>query len=434
MKQLLPALLALLPALALGAAAPESPPAADLGDLLRQAEALSPAIHAAGARLEAARRMPSQVLAPPDPEVSIAYTNDGVSRFTLGESGDTTLALTWTQELPYPGKRPRASEAATFDAERAAKDLERLRLEVAAAVKTAYADLYRIDQTADILRETKSVLESLAQAARRRYEVGEGIQESVLKAQTEILRLEAEIARVDQDRRAVEVRLNAAVGRAADAPIGRARALPEATLPGDPEEAADNAAAASPAIGVLEAVVRREEAGVRLARLNLKPDFVWSASYQNRDGLDPMVMGMFGLRLPLYRQKKQDQSLLQRESELLAARHDLTDLQLRTRAAVRELFARARRADRLVVLFGQGVIPQARGALESAQAAYGVGRLQFLDLLNDLTVLLNARIDLAAQQADRIQTLAALEPLVFRELIRAPAASASAGGHDDRSR
>lgn len=423
-------LLVLTPTIPALAGVAEPVPSADLAALIAEAEASSPALGAAAARLEAAGRVPAQAQAPPDPEVSVSYLNDGVSRFTLGETEFSNLSLTWTQEVPYPGKLRRSGEAARADVEVAAKELERMRFEIAAAVKSGYADLYRLDRTAAILQETRSVLESLGQAARSRYEVGQGIQESVLKAQTEILRLEAEQARVNQDRKAAEARLNAVVGRNPDTPIGPAIALPEGSLPGGAESLAEAAVAASPEIGGLQAAVRRSEATRLRARLDLKPDFIWSASYQYREAIDPMVMAMFGVRLPLYRGRKQAQALLQAESELLAAGHELADRQVRTRALVREIVSRVERAERLLAIYGQGVIPQARGALESAQASYGVGRIAFLDLLNDVTVLLNARIELASQESERLQALAALEPLVARELVRAPRTTEGQGGSD----
>jgi len=430
MKALLRLLAAILPVMALAAGTAESTGPADLADLLRQAETSSPAIRAAEARFAAALRAPSQAQSPPDPEISLSYLNDGVSSFTLGESEFSTLSITWTQEQPYPGKLRGAGDVAQLDSERLARDLERARLQVAAGVKSAYADLYRLDATRVILDETRGFLETLAQGARRRYEVGEGIQESVLKAQTEILRLEADIARVEQDRRAAEIRLNAAIGRAAGLPIGPATLLPEAALAGSEQEIADAAVAASPEVAALEAAARREQAALRLARLDLKPDFIWSASYQNRDGLDPMVMGSFGLRLPLHRERKQAQAVAQKEAELQAARHDLAEIQVRTRAAALEMVSRVRRAERLLVLFGQGVVPQARSTLESARASYGVGRIAFLDVLNDLTALFGARVELLTQEADHLQALAALEPLLARELIRVPPAGSAGGTHD----
>jgi len=410
-------------------------PAADLAALLREADAGSPVLRAAQARLEAARRIPSQARSRPDPEIGIAYQNEGVRSFSLGESETSFLALNWSQEVQYPGKRAAMGDVASREAEREESDVMRMRLAIGATVKAAWADLYRLDQTAAILAESRSVLGSLAEGARRRYEVGQGILESVLKAETEILRLDAEIATVAQERRAAEVGLDALVGRSAGTPIGPITSLPSAspsgvTLLKDAEDLAQAAVAASPEIAGLEAAVRRQESGVRLARLDLKPDFFWSASYQNRDGLDPMIMGSFGVRLPLYRKQKQAQALLQRESELTAARGDLLAGKLTTGASARDLVSQLERADRLLVLFREGVIPQARSALESAQSAYSSGRIGFLDLLNDLTVLLNARIDLAVQEADRLRVLARLEPLLVRELIHVPGAPEPLGARE----
>ena len=409
-------------------------PPADLAALLREAQERSPAILAAAARLEAAGRVPSQAGALPDPEASVGYTNDGVSDLTLGEREFSTLRLTWTQEVPYPGKLRRAAEVATLGAERAGKDLQRLRLEITAAVKGAFADLYRLDRTAVLLEENRSVLESFVQAARRRYEVGEGSQENILKAQTGVLRLQAEQARVAQDRRAAGLRLNAAVGRATDMGIGAVTTLPGAALPADRAALFETAAAVSPEIGGLQAAVRQGEAGLQLARLELKPDFLWSAAYDYRGDLDPMVTGMFGLRLPAYRQRKQVQAVAQAESELAAAQRDLEDRQVRIRAEVAELISRVERADRLLALFGQGVIPQARRTLESARASYGVGKVDMLDLLTDLTAVLGSEIEYASQEAERYGALAALEPLLGRELTEAregsPGASRDpAAGH-----
>jgi len=74
-----------------------------------------------------------------------------------------------------------------------------------------------------------------------------------------------------------------------------------------------------------------------------------------------------------------------------------------------------------VELYEKGVVVQARAAVASAQASYGVGRIGFLDLLNDLTVLLAAHLEAAAQAAERMQAAAVLEALTGRTLIEAGA-------------
>ncbi len=410
------------------ASEPSILPVVNPAELLREAAASNPAILAAQARLEAARHAPSQVEAPPDPEVSLAYTNDTLTHFTLGESEFSVLALSWTQEVRSSGKRKQAGEVALRSSEAAEKEVERVRLEVLSTVKSVYADLLRLDRTAAILEEIRGVLGSLEETARRRYEVGEGIHESVLKAQTEILILDAESTRLSQDRKEVEARLNAAVGRAAETPVGPAEIPLRGELPGDVQLLAQSAVAGSPAIGVLEAEVGRSQASADLARLEEKPDFIWSASYQYRGDLDPMVMGLFGVRLPFYKARKQAQAVAQAEADLTAARQELAGLEIKTQAAVRELAARVRRSERLLSLYKEGILPQAATTLESARSSYAVGRIGFLDLLSDLKALLEVRKDEASLEAERVQALAALEPLVGRELLTTPESGDAAGG------
>ncbi|MCI0371872.1 MAG: TolC family protein, partial [candidate division NC10 bacterium] len=217
-------------------------------------------------------------------------------------------------------------------------------------------------------------------------------------------------------------------GRSADTPVGPAEIPLRGELPEDTMLLAGEAVAGSPLIGVLEAEVRRSQASAELARLEEKPDYIWSASYQYRGDLEPMVMGMFGVRLPFYKARKQAQAVAQAESELTAARQDLASLEIQTQSAVRELSARVRRAERLLSLYSQGILPQAATTLESARSSYSVGRIGFLDLLSDLKALLEARKDEASLEAERTQALAALEPLVGRQLLEAPEGGDAAGG------
>src|SRR6185436_17925469 len=130
----------------------------------------------------------------------------------------------------------------------------------------------------------------------------------------------------------------------AGTPVGRAEVVLRGELPEDIASLALSAAAGSPEIGVLQAEVQRSEASAELARLEQKPDYIWTASYQYRGDLDPMVMGMFGVRLPLHKARKQAQEVAQAESELTANRQELASLQINTQSMVRELASAAQRS------------------------------------------------------------------------------------------
>jgi outer membrane protein, heavy metal efflux system len=392
-------------------------PPTDLAALLDEASRNSPLLRAADARVEAARAVPSQAQALPDPEAGIGYTNMGLSHFTLGEDDDAFVTLSWKQELPYPGKRRAGGDVAARRVDVSGRERDRARREVYAAVKSAYADLYRLRATEEILAETRRTLESLTDAARRRYEAGMGAQESILKSATEVVRLETDETRVSEERRSTEVRLAGILGRTSSLALGPALTLPAVEPTVDPEAAAAAAAEGAPEVLVLQASVHEAEAALRVAQLGLRPDFVWSASYDYRGDIEPMVGAMLGIRLPVYRRTKQTQAVSQAEFDLAAARRLLEEAGARLRGEALERVARFQRADRLVTIVGQDLIPQARLTLDSALASYGVGRVEFLDILFDLKTLLEARVDLIAEETERFRAATGLEALTGQPLI-----------------
>lgn len=366
----------------------------------------------------------------PDPEAQLAYTNDTVTDFTLGSSEFSQLAFSWTQEVPYPGKRRLAGDVARGEVEVGERTLEAVRLRVRADAKSLYSELFRIDRTRSILEESRALLESFLETARRRYETGEGILENVLKAQTQLLRLDADLATIAQERRSVGAALNALLGREEDTPLGPALEAPR------PEtvqtEALEKAALdASPEVLALRAATRREESRLELAERNLKPDFMWGASYMNRGGLDPMVMGMFGMRLPLYKRRKQAEAVMQTRYEVEATERDARSREVKVLSEVRGLLSRVERAGLRMRLYREGILPQAQSALDSAAAAYAAGKTEFITLLDDFLSLLQFEKEYETERAEEATALAALEPLTGRTLL-VPAGAAPLGdaSHD----
>jgi outer membrane protein TolC len=144
---------------------------------------------------------------------------------------------------------------------------------------------------------------------------------------------------------------------------------------------------------------------------------MYGAGYANRGGLDPMIMGMVGVRLPLYRARKQAQAVAQTEYELEAAQRDLDRGRNDVTARVRDLFARFERATALAPLYSDGLIPQARSTLDAAAGSYASGKTEFLALLDDALKVLRYEIDYERQRVDALQALTGLEELTGTGLI-----------------
>lgn len=112
-------------------------------------------------------------------------------------------------------------------------------------------------------------------------------------------------------------------------------------------------------------------------------------------------------------------------SELAAMRAD-------TRGALGERYADLVRARRLAALYRNTIIPQARAAVSSALAAYRVGKVDFMTLLDNQMTVNKYRQEVLALQAEEGRAWAELEMLTGTELIERGETSAAQLSGDKR--
>ena len=389
----------------------------DLPALLDEVDRASPQLQAARARAEAAALVAPQREALPDPKLSIAYTNDGLSAFTLGSSEFSNLTAGWEQEVPAKGVRGSAATVAQAQADALRATTTALRANLRARVITLYAELWRLDRTRALLTESRALLTTAAEAAQARYESGEGIQEGLIRAQTAVRRADLGIEELSLARRQAEIALGAAIGRAEDPAFGPADELPGVAGPLDAEGLATAATASSP--DVLETLARERTASAQLddARVQVKPTYSWVAAYQFRGGLDPMVMGGFSVRLPVWKDRKQERAIAGAASERTAAGHDRDEATVRARAGARELAAGVASIDVRLRLYREALVPQSAAALDAAEAALASGRAEMLLVLDDFDRWIGARREELALSAQRVEMIASLEAMTGAELF-----------------
>jgi len=394
-----------------------APPPADLAAWLDEADRASPAIRAARARADAAREVAAQRSALPDPLLSLAYVNDGLTEITLGSAEFSMLSVGWEQEVPHRDVRRGAAGIAEAEFALAGVSIENGRVGLRARVIALYALLWRHDREAEILRESREVAATLAEAALARYESGEGSQEQILRAQVEALRIDVAIEEIARARRSVEVAVGAALGRVGDAAFGPALTLPEGTLPTDVESLAGVAATEAPAVLLALADEERSVAAIAAARAQSRISWSWVAAYQYRGELEPMVVGGIGLRLPMWRGRKQDRALAEAESARTAAEHDREQTELEARARVRDLASEIASLDREIRIVRDGIVPQDQAALEAARIAFSTGGAPMTVALDSAARLLADERDAVQLEAARVAALAELEALTGRSLL-----------------
>ena len=191
-----------------------------LDELITEAERLNPELRAAAHDVRAARRRVRPAGTLPDPTINFGQMNVGnIAPFaTLGEEGFSEVYVGITQEFPFYGKRKLLEKVAEKEAEGEAWKYEFTRLRILADLKVAYYDLFYWNQALETLRKDVQLLEKFSQIASALYRVGKGSQADVLRAQTELSRLQERIEVVEQRKAIAEAQINALLNRPTDTP------------------------------------------------------------------------------------------------------------------------------------------------------------------------------------------------------------------------
>lgn len=159
--------------------------------------------------------------------------------------------------------------------------------------------------------------------------------------------------------------------------------------------------------------VERGGKAVELAKRDYYPNFELGAA-----GLREEPMGkngyqvMLSVEVPLYFQTKQSQAVREAQAGREAAVDDLQAIRQELLFRIKDNVAQSERAEQLVKILGEAIIPQARLTLSSAQAGYAVGKVDFLTLLNSLLTLQENEIERHGEMVEHEKALARLEAII----------------------
>ena len=402
-----------------------------LGEAYNAAAQLNPRTQAARALVRAARARVESAKLPPDPQLQLGFMNYEVPRLKPMEPLGM-MQVQVMQMLPVGGKLGLSGDVAES---RAAAERERS-LDVVWDVRTqvamAFYGVYATDQSLAVARETLRLLQDVRATAEAMYRVGEGRQTDVLRAQVEIARMTEDTIRMRTMRTGMVARLNALLDRSAAAPVS----LPE--LPQFPvsipaldslQEAAQDS---RPMVRAGREEVQAAFASARLARRELIPDLQLGFQYGQRSGAmgrERMGSLMVSATLPVFARSRQlrmrDETIAMREM----AEADLVAMRADTRAQLASAYASLTRARNLNTLYRNTVLPQAEATAASALAAYRVGGVDFMTLLDNRMVVNQYRQELFRLEAEEGQSWAELEMLLGRQLLDPN--TVAAGGSPD---
>jgi outer membrane protein TolC len=372
------------------AAAPAAP--VNLADLVREALANNPEIRAAQKRYEAARQRPSQERALPDPMVSAGYASNGgpFPGQGLGSQPTSNIGVMVSQEVPYPGKRRLRGEIASKEADAECQQYFAVQLSVRSRVAQAFHRLHHAYSAVEILTQGKGLLSQIIHVSEARYAAGKAAQQDVLKAQTELAILEARVVEMQQDGAAAEAELNALLNRPPGTPAGIPEDMDPRPLAATLDQFAERAAHA-PDLRRAQRAIERGELAVNLARKDFHPDYTVSGGYYYMGGMPPMYEFRVEVPVRLHAESKQRPALDEQVYRLSASRRDYEAAGQNLQARLRETYAAAQTAWRLMKLYEDTILPQSGLTIESSLAAYETGAGDFLSVLTNVMTRIDSQ-------------------------------------------
>ena len=357
---------------------------------------------------------------PPDPTFSAGYMG-GFLRPPFFPSASTPNAFRQfgvSQEIPYPGKLALRSRVASADADVSRWQYEDTRLRLIADLKGAYFEYLFVERSLEIVRRNRTLLDQVRSIAEVRFSVGKATQPDVLRSQLEISRLLQRTFLLERQRLVLQAEINRLAYRPPDTPVPFAEPVLLRSLSTPLTDLRAQATAGFPGVKRDEQQIARTQQALALAKKEQLPDFGVNVTTQKGPGMAWMYGVDFMVRVPIFWQRKQRPMVAEATAALEEARHMRDASVAESTARVDQEYAAATSAKRLMDLYSDSVLPQARLTLESSTAAYEVGTIDFLTLLTSVTAVLESEIGYQEQASQLRQALARLERLVATELIR----------------
>lgn len=389
---------------------------ADLESYLRFGLVNNAELCAAFKEWRAAAERIEQVSTLPEPRLSYGEFIEEVQTRT----GPQERRFGISQAFPWPGTLGTKARVSEHESEALWHRVDSTRLRVAAEIEVAYFEYAFLGREMRITKRLLELLRGLEPVVQSRVRAGAG-QEDLLRLQVEIGRLEDDLASIVRRRPVLSARLAEAMTlRAA---TGELLPLPELTEPRtvgvDVERRFNQALEHNPELRSLAERLRAAQAAEDLAGYRRYPEFSVGLDYiQTGDALnsgtpgsgdDPFMLGL-SLSLPIW---GSSYSAAEREARFRgeAARQRIVDAQSRIQASVEEQAYRVDDAARRIGLYRDSLIPRANESLELTLASYRTGSATVLDLIDSERALLEFELSFWRACREHLQGKARLKAL-----------------------
>jgi outer membrane protein TolC len=381
-------------------AAPSAAPAQDVAlpsplsvaNVIRIATERRDEIQAARARVRAGEARPMIASALEDPMIfpsldHVPFMMDGAN-----------VSFTIEQQFPLSGIRGHRRAAALADLDRLRADANRTVLDVGVDAINAYLLLQERRRTAALVTEQPAFARDVVNAANARYSAATAPQSDVLRAEVEVARLDALARALVSEVRGAEVMVNTSLARDSELPVPELASLP-LTQPVPSWTAIKAAVSRRPELTAARADIARADADVQVMRDKFRPMMTvrTGPAYTMAEGRGWMAMD--GISLPIWRDKLRAgvaEATAMRQMSEAELRAMTRMIEGEAAAAVNTLQAARDRQQALT----SDVLPRAQLAIQPAVSGYAAGQLPLVSVIESVQALWVVRSDVIAAETE----------------------------------
>jgi outer membrane protein TolC len=383
-----------------------------LSVLIEEAKKNDPAIHVAERAAKAATFAAPQMSTLPDPQFTLQQFSVGSPRPFAGytNSDFAYIGLGASQQFPYPGKRKLRGAVADRDADATKAHVEVVLQDEIETLKTTYFHLAYLQQTLGILLQNQSLLQQIEQQVAAHYSTGQGNQRDVLKAQLERTKLLREISMHHQLVGEDQAVLKRILRRSQDSPDIAPEVLSATFLRYTASELLDKVKGQNPNVQEDAAMIYHNQTAVELAQKEFRPDFEVSYMYENTDRKFRDYY-MLSLSVNFPRRKPRRAALAQTQVNVERAQQEQDAQVQAVLAEVQKQYVTIKASEEQLLIYRDGLIPQAQATIQAGLTAYESSRTDFESLFSSYMDVLNLELEYQQTLLDHETALTHIERL-----------------------
>lgn len=379
-------------------------------------------------KVEASKRDIPQAGAWSDPTIGLGLMNLPPSSFDFNQEPMTGFWINAGQMIPLAGKPALKTAIAEYRSESSLYAQRAEELSISSALAKTWYDWAYLEDAIRTVERNMELLDNLAIIARSKYETGQGMQQDILRAETKRTKLEDMFVNLRQMSLTTSRRFAMLLGRSEIAELEKPSDLQNMFSVLNPINLSEDLFESNPAYLRMKSELNVSKSQSELTKRGWVPDLKLGVGYGFRQDADSgMERPNFltinaGMSVPVFWYRKQDeavQEMLAMERAILAK---LRSVELELRFKLDKLLDEDQRLAEQILLYKDGVEPQAEATLIASTSSYSVGKADFEALLMAETALYNARLERLARVRDRLKVRVSIAALVggntlYKEMI-----------------